>query len=157
MLHDKSKGYEIREQITEMLKPLLVKYPEIVLDGIVELWNEECKYTNYPPEHEESSVLRKIIEIMVTIGIKVEKFVAYLSSSRRLKKVTDYYNDLAKTKKFGYLNQKVADIEGRLLFLLYSFTSYNKLEYIEDSEKRKNYLYDLWMQLCTFLKYFKNP
>ena len=94
---------------------------------------------------------------MVTIGIKVEKFVAYMGNSRRLKKVTDYYNELARTKKFGYLNQKIADIEGRLLFLLYSFTSFNKLEYIEDSEKRKNYLYDLWMKLCTFLKYFKNP
>ena len=49
MLHDKSKGYEIREQISEMIKPLLKKYEDIVLDGIVELWNDECKYTEYPP------------------------------------------------------------------------------------------------------------
>lgn len=157
LLDDGGAGKEIRDEIVQMISPLFIAYREITLDSFVELWNDECKYTNYPPEYRSSNVLRRSIEIMITIGIKVEVLVEYLSKCRRMKKVNEHYEELKKLKKFNVVDQKIAEVEARLLFILYSFTSYSHLDYIEDSEKRRAYLYNLWTTLVTFLRMFKNP
>lgn len=154
---ERSHGFDIRESISNILRPLLKSYQHIVLDSFIEIWISGCKYTQYPPEHHEQMTLKKVIEILITVGVKVQEFLDYLPVCRRMRKIIQYYDVVQKTGSDSSLNQKIADYESRLMFMLYCFGSYSRLNYIEDSKLRRDFLLKLWTSLIQFLKMFRDP
>lgn len=87
------------------------------------------------------------------------EFIKYLGISRRMSKIKQYYSEAPRKIKQGtlILNQDIADLEGLILYYLYAFICYKNLAYIEDSNKRRAFLIDIWTAVLEFLDSFKNP
>ena len=149
----------IKGLIINMLKGLMSRYRDAVLESFIELWVSESRTKNYPPYPNNSLNRRKIIEMLILLDINIISFITALSQCKRVEKIVAYYGELAKKKQYGspiLLNQDISDMENRLFYLLYCLTSYCYLDYIESTNERKDFLTNLWTQLIRFVKIFNS-
>ena len=99
------------------------------------------------------------MQIVTSLPIPMLEFIKALGESRRVTKIKQFYSDAPKKIKNNtiVLNQDIADLEAVVLYYLYAFIWYKNLGYIDDGNKRRSFLIDIWVALLEFLDIFKNP
>ena len=158
-IDDSTHIRNVKGSILRIVKNLFVKFREISMDTFFEVWYHECRYTEYPPPLTKLVRADKFMQILSSLQIPMLEFLKHLGTSRRVGRVVSYYNEAPRKIKNNTiaLNQDIADLEALILYYLYAFISYKNLAYIEDSNRRRTFLTDIWVALLEFLDIFKNP
>jgi hypothetical protein len=149
----------VKKSILRIVRSLYLKFREISMDTYLEVWYHECQYKEYPPPLTKLVRAGNFMQILSSLQIPMLEFIKHLSTSRRVGRIVSFYNEAPRKIKNNTiaLNQDIADLEAIILYFLYAFISYKNLAYIEDSNKRRTFLTDIWIALLEFLDVFKQP
>lgn len=55
----------VKYSILRIMKSMYIKYKDICMDTFVEVWYDECKYTEYPPTLQKLSRATKFVDSFV--------------------------------------------------------------------------------------------